>query len=67
MNKDSGGDGISAEQLQIPKDDDVKSCTQYASKLGKLSRDHRTGKGQFSFQSPEKAVQRDVQTKCAYN
>ena len=63
MNKDSGGDGISAEQLQIPKDDDVKSCTQYASKFGKLSRDHRTGKGQFSFQSPEKAMQRNVQTK----
>ena len=30
---------------------DVKCCTQYASKLGKLSTGHRTGKGQFSFQS----------------
>ena len=28
-----------------------KCCTQYASKFGKLSGDHRTGKGQFSFQS----------------
>ena len=28
-----------------------KSCTQYASKFGKLSSGHRTGKGQFSFQS----------------
>ena len=28
-----------------------KCCTQYASKFGKLSSDHRTGKGQFSFQS----------------
>ena len=28
-----------------------KCCTQYASKLGKLSSGHRTGKGQFSFQS----------------
>ena len=27
-----------------------KCCTQYASKSGKLSRGHRTGKGQFSFQ-----------------
>ena len=27
--------------------------TQYASKFGKLSSDHRTGKGQFSFQYKE--------------
>ena len=33
-----------------------KCCTQYASKFGKLSSDHRTGKGQFSFQSQRKAV-----------
>ena len=26
-------------------------CTQYASKFGKLNSGHRTGKGQFSFQS----------------
>ena len=26
-------------------------CTQYVSKFGKLSSGHRTGKGQFSFQS----------------
>ena len=26
-----------------------KRCTQYASKFGKLSSDHRTGKGQFLF------------------
>ena len=28
-----------------------KCCTQYASKFGKSSSGHRTGKGQFSFQS----------------
>ena len=28
-----------------------KCCTQYASKFGKVSSGHRTGKGQFSFQS----------------
>ena len=28
-----------------------KCCIQYASKFGKLSSGHRTGKGQFSFQS----------------
>ena len=31
-----------------------KCCTQHASKFGKLSSGHRTGKGQFSFQSPKK-------------
>ena len=31
-----------------------KCCTQYASKFGKLSSGHRTGKDQFSFQSPKK-------------
>ena len=29
-------------------------CIQYVSKFGKLSSDHRTGKGQFSFQFPKK-------------
>ena len=29
----------------------LKCCTQYASKFGKLSSGHRTGKGQLSFQS----------------
>ena len=31
-----------------------KCCTQYASKYGKLTSGHRTGKGQFSFQSQKK-------------
>ena len=30
-----------------------KCCIHYASKFGKLSSSHRTGKGQFSFQSQE--------------
>ena len=33
-----------------------KCCTQYASKFGKLSSGHRTGKGQFSFQSQRRAM-----------
>ena len=33
-----------------------KCCTQYASKFGKLSSGHKTGKGQFSFQSQRKAT-----------
>ena len=40
----------------------VKCCTQYASKIGKQSRGHRTGKGQFSFQSQRKAMPKNVQT-----
>ena len=51
MNKASGGDGIPVELFQILKDDAVKCCTQYASKLEKLSSGQRTGKDQFSFQS----------------
>ena len=39
-----------------------KSCPQYASKFGKLSSGHRTGKGQFSFQSQRKAMPKNTQT-----
>ena len=39
-----------------------KGCTQYASKLGKLSSGHRTGKGQFSFQFQRKAIPKNAQT-----
>ena len=39
-----------------------KCCTQYASKFGKLSSGHRTGKGQFSFQSQRKARPKNAQT-----
>ena len=39
-----------------------KCCTQYASKFGKLSSGHRTGKGQFSFQSQRKSMPKNAQT-----
>ena len=39
-----------------------KCCTQYASKFGKLSSGHRTGRGQFSFQSQRKAMPKNAQT-----
>ena len=39
-----------------------KCCTQYTSKFGKLSSGHRTGKGQFSFQSQRKAMTKNAQT-----
>ena len=39
-----------------------KYYTQYANKFGKLSSGHRTGKGQFSFQSQRRARPKNVQT-----
>ena len=51
-NKASGSDGIPVELFQILR----KCYTQYASKFGKLSSGHRTGKGEFSFQSLRKAI-----------
>ena len=36
-----------------------KCCTQYASKFEKLSSGHRTGKGQFSFQSQRRAMPKE--------
>ena len=61
-NKAGGGDGIPVELFQILKDDAVKVHHQYASKFGKLSSGHRTGKGQFSFQSQRKAMPKNAQT-----
>ena len=62
-NKASGGDEIPVELFQILKDDAVQVLTQYASKFGKLSSGHRTGKGQFSFQSQIKAMPKNDQGK----
>ena len=39
-----------------------KCCTQYARKFWKLNSGHRTGKGQFSFQSQRKAMPKNAQT-----
>ena len=43
----------------------LKCCSQYASKFGRLSSGHRTGKGQFSFQSQRKAMPKNLQTTIA--
>src|SRR5574341_754300 len=40
----------------------LKCCTKYASKFGKLISGQRTGKGQFSFQSQRKAMPKNAQT-----
>ena len=49
VNKAGGGYGIPVELFQILKDDAVKVLHSYASRFGKLSSGHKTGKGQFSF------------------
>ena len=51
VNKASRGDGIPVEVFQILKDDAVKVLHSKCQQIWKLSSGHRTGKGQFSFQS----------------
>ena len=60
--KASESDGIPVELFQILKDDAVKVLHSNASTFGKLSRGHRTGKGQFSFQYQRKAIPKNAQT-----
>ena len=60
--KASGGDVIPIALFQILKDDGVIVLHSIASKFGNLSSGHRTGKGQFSFQSQRKAMPKNVQT-----
>ena len=40
----------------------LKCCIQHATKFGKCSSGHRTGKGQFSFQSQRNTMPNFVQT-----
>ena len=61
-NKASGGDGIPVELFQILKDDIVKVLQSIYQQIWKLSSGHRTGKGQFSFQSQRKAMPKNAQT-----
>ena len=62
MNKASGGDGIPVELFQILKDDAVKVLHAICQQMPELSSGHRTGKGQFSFQSQRKAIPKNAQT-----
>ena len=61
-NKASGGNGISVELFQILKDDAVKMLHSIRQQIWKTQHGHRTGKGQFSFQSQRKAIQNNAQT-----
>ena len=60
-NKASRCDGIPVELFQILKDDAVKVLHSICQNLENGS-GHRTGKGQFSFQSQRKAMQKNAQT-----
>ena len=60
-NKASGGDRIPVKLFQILKDDAVKVLHSICQQIWKLS-GHRTGKGQFSFQSQRKAMPKNTQT-----
>ena len=61
-NKASGGDGIPVELFQILKNDAVKELHSICQQFGKLSSGHRTGKGQFLFQSQRKVLLKNAQT-----
>ena len=67
MNKASGGDGIPVELFQILKDDAVKVMHSICQQIWKLSSGHRTGKGQFSFQSQRKAMPKNAQTTAQWH
>ena len=62
MNKASRGDGIPGGLFQILKDDTVKVLHAICQHIWKTRSGHRTGKGQFSFQSQRKAMPKNAQT-----
>ena len=67
-NKAKGCDGIPAELFKIPKDDAVKVLHSIRQQIWiQLSSGHRTGKGQFSFQSQRKALPKNVHTVIQLN
>ena len=59
-NKASGGDGILVKLFQILKVDALKVLHSVCRQIWKTQ--HRTRKGQFSFQSQRKAMPKNVQT-----
>ena len=64
MNKASGDKKNPAKSFQIIKDDALKVLQSIYQKFGKLSSGHRTGKGQFSFQSQRKAMPKKCSNCC---
>ena len=62
MNKAGGGDGIPVELFKSLKDDAVKVLHSICQQIWKSKSGHRTGKGQYSFQSQRKAMPKNAQT-----
>ena len=64
MDKANGGDAIPVEIFQILEDDAVKVMHSLCQQIWKLGSGHKTGKGQFSFQSQRKVMPKNAQTLC---
>ena len=64
MNKASESDGIPAELFQILKDYAVKVLHSICQQIWKTQQWHKTGKGQFSFQSPPKGNAKECSNYC---
>ena len=62
MNKASGGEGIPVELFQILRDDAVKVLLSICQQIWKSQQWPQDWKGQFSFQSQRKAMQKNPQT-----
>ena len=62
MNKASGGDGIPVELFQNLTDDAVKVLHSTCQQIWNTQQCHKTGKGQFSFESQREALPNKAQT-----
>ena len=62
MNKASGGDGVPVQLVQILNEDAVKVLHSIWQHTWKTQQWPQDWKGQFSFQSQRKAIQKHVQT-----
>ena len=60
MNKASGGDGIPVKLFKILRDDEAKINATLNMPSNFEVSGHRTGKGQFSFQSQRSAMLENV-------
>ena len=66
-NKAGRGDGILVELFQILKHDDMQVLQSICQQIWKTHSSHRSGKGQFSFQSQRKAMPKNAQTTAQHN
>ena len=58
----SRGDRIPVELFQILKDDAVKALHSICQQIWKTQQWHKTGQGQFSFQSLRMTIPKNAQT-----